>query len=185
MKGSCQPWELCWMVASRPMHPDSLTVSPAWSSWFRLYLGEEEKVSSLSAYTCASLGLRHPDSPSKQENILKQRHVCSVNIRSWGWVRWGSWPITGLTASPETPEKLLRPWCPSATAQLGGTKIRSGSGCPVEEPVLKSARCPQVVKWIRICPPVKQNRVLSLLGEDSTWPGATKAMGHDYWACMS
>ena len=37
-----------------------------------------------------------------------------------------------------------------------------------------------VVQWIRICLPVQETRVQSLIWKDSTWLGATEPMGHNY-----
>ena len=40
-----------------------------------------------------------------------------------------------------------------------------------------------VAQWQRICLPMQKTRVRSLICKDPTCQGATKPMGHNYWAC--
>ena len=45
------------------------------------------------------------------------------------------------------------------------------------------SRTSLVVHWIRICLPMQETQVWSLVREDPTCRGATKPVGHNYWAC--
>ena len=45
-----------------------------------------------------------------------------------------------------------------------------------------AGRTSLVVQWLRIRLPMQETPVWSLVGEDSTWWGATKLMNHNYWA---
>ena len=40
-----------------------------------------------------------------------------------------------------------------------------------------------VAQWLRICLPMQGTQVWALVQEDPTCHGATKPMGHNYWAC--
>ena len=79
---------------------------------------------------------------------------------------------------------IVKNWIKPKYPSIGEWLNKLGTSIPWSPTKRKKRRGTSLVaQWLRICLPMQGTPVRSLVWEDCTCRGATKPVGHNYWAC--
>ena len=133
------------------------------------------KLKQLFTFTHTHSSIRRHSVP--QPHLQVQRHLqiqaFYMMFRNVVVADRGGWNIQNLhTEKGAVPSQ----WRRDGLAQRGASIIKALS-------IISHLGTSLVVQWIRICLPMQETWVWSLVQEDSTCHGATMPVSHSYWPC--